>query len=302
MVTLNTNININKGFKDGVGFVDFSGHGNPQTWSTHPYENHDIWIPLGGYRISDASSLINDDKLPIIVTGECSVGKFDERSDCFTWSFIPNPRGGGIGSFGPAALSWGYDDEWCIKALGGKMQTDLFRAYSENRAITFGEMWVRAINNYISPNMDSGDHKTVEEWQPFGDPTLAIADESLPPEKPNTPEGISSGSTNQNYNYSTSTNDPDGDKIYYIFDWGDGSYSEWLGPYNSGVTVQGNHLWIEEGTYEIRVKAKDDHGVQSEWSDPLPINMPKNKVFNFTPRMFSWLFEIFPFLQPYFYK
>jgi hypothetical protein len=38
--------------------------------------------------------------------------------------------------------------------------------------------------------------------------------------------------------------------------------------------------------------AKDEHGAESEWSDPLIVTMPKIKTF--------WLFERFPFLQSYF--
>ena len=33
--------------------------------------------------------------------------------------------------------------------------------------------------------------------------------------------------------------------------------------------------------YQIRVKAKDDHGVQSEWSDSIPISMPHSKFLLF---------------------
>ncbi len=63
----------------------------------------------------------------------------------------------------------------------------------------------------------------------------------------------------------------------YLFDWGDEKFSGWVGPYNSGQTAEASHKWNGKGDYEIRVKAKDDHGVQSDWSDPLPISMPKNK-------------------------
>ena len=32
-----------------------------------------------------------------------------------------------------------------------------------------------------------------------------------------------------------------------------------------------------EGSYTIKVKARDIHGGESEWSDPLSISMPKYK-------------------------
>ncbi|MBS3777970.1 MAG: PKD domain-containing protein, partial [Candidatus Thermoplasmatota archaeon] len=142
-------------------------------------------------------------------------------------------------------------------------------------------MWSRAIANYISPGMDGGNYKTIEEWQSFGDPTLSIADESVPPEKPSVPTGNGTGKPNEEYTFSSSTTDADGDTVYYLFDWGDETFSEWLGPFESGEIVEATHSWDEEGDYQIRVKAKDDHGVQGEWSDPLPVSMPKTK-FSFS--------------------
>jgi hypothetical protein len=274
---LNSKTPINGAINEGAGFVDFSGHGNTDRWVTHPHENPDVWLPVGKYKNTHVSSLNNGDKLPIVVTGACSVGKFNVDPDCFTWSFVSSPSGGGIGSFGPTGLGWGSSGTSVIRILGGKMQLKLFEAYKDKGAITFGEMWARAINNYIAPGMDCGDYKTIGEWQPFGDPTLAIADESLPPEKPGRPDGPNSGGVDVEYAYTASAIDPDGDQLYYLFDWGDGELSGYVGPYNSGQTAEASHKWSEKGDYEIRVKVKDDHGIQSDWSDPLPINMPKNK-------------------------
>jgi hypothetical protein len=45
------------------------------------------------------------------------------------------------------------------------------------------------------------------------------------------------------------------------------------------VTASAKHLW-NKGNYEIKVKAKDSHDAESEWSDPLSISMPKNKAIN----------------------
>jgi hypothetical protein len=70
------------------------------------------------------------------------------------------------------------------------------------------------------------------------------------------------------------TSDPDGDRLYYRFEWGDGSMSHWLGPYASGGEVSHTHTWNTTGTYEIRVKAKDEYGEESAWSDPLAVSMP----------------------------
>jgi len=96
------------------------------------------------------------------------------------------------------------------------------------------------------------------------------------PEKPETPDGPTSGESGIEYTYTTSTIDPEGEQLYYWFDWGDDTNSGWLGPYDSGDIVTVSHTWDSKGSFEIKVKAKDTNGIQSEWSDPLPISMPKS--------------------------
>jgi len=108
--------------------------------------------------------------------------------------------------------------------------------------------------------------------------------------------GPSSSKINVNQTYTTHTTDPDGDNLYYIFDWGDGTNSGWLGPYNSGEKVQVSHIWTKKGQYIIKVKAKDIHGIQSNWSNPpLPITIkPILKIFELLIQRFP---NIFPILR-----
>jgi hypothetical protein len=70
--------------------------------------------------------------------------------------------------------------------------------------------------------------------------------------------------------------DPDGDLIGLFIDWGDGTDSGWFQA-NSYTTIW-YHRWAEQGTYEIRYKARDQYGAESEWSDPTAISIPKNKL------------------------
>lgn len=119
------------------------------------------------------------------------------------------------------------------------------------------------------------------------------------PEKPDTPDGINKGKPGEEYTFSTKTNDPDGDHVYYWFDWGDGTDSGWLGPYNSGLIINALHTWNERGNFQIRVKVKDDDNAQSEWSDPLTVTIPKtksvdkNKLLTGYPEIHSRLFLFF---------
>lgn len=294
--------NINSGINSGCGFVDWSGHGSAKLWTTYPHDGNmqTLPTPWGTYYNSQAEDLTNGDKLPIVVTGACSVGKFDKRADCFTWSFVANPNGGGVASLGPSALSWGSNGQWSTKHLGGKMQVCFFKAYAELGANTFGMMWTEGIRKYLdtASSMDCGDYKTLEAWEPFGDPTLAIAKESLPPLKPQKPAGPANGKAGEEYTYTTSTTDPEGNQVYYQFDWdssGAHDYSIWYGPFDSGVGIEASHKWNLQGNFEIRVQAKDTNGKISEWSDPLPISMPRTK--NYVNNQLLKLLQQYPILD-----
>jgi hypothetical protein len=76
------------------------------------------------------------------------------------------------------------------------------------------------------------------------------------------------------YQYNANTTDPDDDTISYFFDWGDGSDSGWTEYGPSGVAVTRSHAWAE-GNYSIRVKSRDIHNIESDWSEPLPISVGK---------------------------
>jgi hypothetical protein len=125
--------------------------------------------------------------------------------------------------------------------------------------------------------MDAYDWKTVLEWQVFGDPTLQIGEESNPPEKPSTPAGPTNGGIGKELTYTTLTTDPENDEVYYMFDWGDGTTSGWIGPFDSGAIASATNTFTVEGTYSIKVVAKDDHGKVSSWSDELAVTLPRNK-------------------------
>ncbi len=287
---------IKNAINAGAGFLDFSGHGNTDIWATHPEESHS-WVPTpaGGFRDTDIATLSNGNKLPIVAVEACSTAKFNQDSNTFNWAFLAKSNGGAIGAFGATALGWGYTGTGIVQGLIGKMGLDTFRAYKLDDSYTLGEMWYNALDRFITPSMDALDFKTTEEWILFGDPTLKIGEPSDPPATPQRPSGTLQGKAGVVYTYTTSTTDPDGDMIYYQFDWGDNTTSDWVGPYASGQTAEANKQWSEQGTYEIRAIARDELGKLSSWSEPLVIQMPQAKTV--PPSI------LFRFLQnhPFFY-
>ena len=138
----------------------------------------------------------------------------------------------------------------------------------------------------------------------FSSPLAVHIISNTPPNKPSTPLGSAIGRPGISYSYSTSTVDLEGHKLYYVFDWDDGTESEWEGSFESGSTVSFSHIWNARGTFQIKVKAKDDpngdgdlsDGLESVWSDPLPITMPKTKSTDLLWNLLSNL----PFLKHFF--
>jgi len=114
-----------------------------------------------------------------------------------------------------------------------------------------------------------------------------------PPDKPDIPSGPSEGKVGTEYTYyTTNPVNPSGDITYYKWDWGDGSFTDWL-PYDSGETVTSSHTWSEKGIYQVRVKAKNDFG-ESPWSDPLTVMIVKEKSISldiFYKSIFNNLFS-----------
>jgi hypothetical protein len=299
--------NINDAIDSGAGFVFFNGHGNVDLWGTHPHEHESEWLPPGFYRNSDINTLSNENKLPIVISDACYHCKYDTQRECFGWTFMTNPNGGAIAFIGGTDidLSFGGTD---ITTKGiEKLCLELSTHYIRGTR-SFGELWSKSLTTYISTaTMDPIDYITLEQSQPFGDPTLEIASASQPPVQPAVPEGTTVGKANIEYLYTTITIDPEGDRIYYLFDWGDGTDSGWIGPYHSGAEANASHNWAKKGMYDIKVKAKDEHGSQSFWSDPLSVSMPKNRIINIKtvflqflknyPNLFPILRQILLFLE-----
>ncbi len=118
------------------------------------------------------------------------------------------------------------------------------------------------------------------------------------PGKTEPPTGNESGIPGEIYKYSVrKIKDPDGDLLSYMWDWGDGNYSNWIPAPTTGTYLSAEHNWTQEGTYEVRVKARDQYGAESEWSDPLVVSMPKTKSINdFNPWILR-LIQRFPILE-----
>jgi len=116
--------------------------------------------------------------------------------------------------------------------------------------------------------------------------------DNMPPNTPQQPDGPTGGIifnrvvVGNDYTYTTVTTDPDGHDVAYLWDWGDDTVTEWSATSSSSVGISESRTWTEAGTYEVKVKAKDDpngdgdisDGLESAWSEPLIVTV-RNKIF-----------------------
>lgn len=108
----------------------------------------------------------------------------------------------------------------------------------------------------------------------FGDPTVEIKGAKSPtiPDKPYAeyyPEYI-----HHSYCFYANAEDPDDDSISYGWDWdGDSIVDEWTDYTKSGIRIKNSYIWRNVGTYNIKVKVRDQWGFESEWSDPLTVKI-----------------------------
>jgi len=110
----------------------------------------------------------------------------------------------------------------------------------------------------------------------LGDPTLIIHSiKNLPPNGNNF-SGPNEGEEGKEYTFCIDVSDEEGDSIFCNWDWGDGTVTDWIGPYTSGETVCTTHSWTSSGHYEVKINLKDDMGCESGWSEPHSINILKS--------------------------
>ena len=106
----------------------------------------------------------------------------------------------------------------------------------------------------------------------FGDPSVTFHI-GRPPLKPMI-TGPSEGKIGEEQKYMIVTTDPDGDNVSYFIEF-DEDNGYWTDSFPSNKPINITWIWNDSGTHTIRVKARDDNGIESEWS-VLTIKMNMN--------------------------
>jgi len=253
---------ITNALNAGRSLAIFSGHGSIYNWDDGPYFNQ-----------NNVKDLSNEGMYPFVISHACLTGSF-QVSECFGETWLREEDKGGIAFWGASESTlWDEDDI---------LERGMFQAWWDDGLDWIGGMTDMALY-YVYENYSGGGYSQYyfEAYNILGDPSIKIwrNDPSGSPDIPSKPDGPVQGTVGYEYSFSTSTNDPDNDQIYFMWDWGDGNLSEWMGPYSSGDTCSASHIWNSGGNFTIKVKARDEHFTQSEWSEGSIIQM----VYNFPP-------------------
>lgn len=91
------------------------------------------------------------------------------------------------------------------------------------------------------------------------------------PQKPIIQTAKILGIVGQIYTYSAVTIDPSDYLVSYRFDYNNGTLSAWTPFVPSGSSSYLSFAWQEPGVYFLQAQAKNQFGLESEWSDPLQI-------------------------------
>jgi len=258
-----TTTQVTAALNDGRNLAIYSGHGSTTSWADGP--------PFSQSNVND---LTNTGMYPFVCSHACVTGQFTV-SECFGETWLRAQNKAGFAFWGSSDNTYWDEDDILEKRM--------FKAWWEDNLETIGGMTNMGLY-YLYQYYGGGGSSQYyfEAYNVLGDSSVKIwrNNPSDPPNKPSTPNGPDLGILNIEYSFASSATEPDGEDVYYLFDWDDGSNSGWIGPYNSGDTATAFHSWEAIGDYDVKVVAKDINGVQGLWSDPHTISIVDNRPPN----------------------
>jgi hypothetical protein len=259
--------NVETAWSSGTyAFVDWAGHGSPDAC----YE----YYPSQPF-VDETTCLSLDDDYPAIIFADaCSNSDTDELN--IGQAML---KQGSVGFLGATKVAYGCPG-WNDPMDGSSQSLDyFFTTCCTSGEYTQGQAHQWALREMYTNNLWGDEKYEMFEWGAiWGNPDLSmgLVSTSDPPVTPSAPNGPSHGIMNKEYTYSSATTDPNGDQLYYMFSWGDGNSSEWIGPFTSGATAYSYHSWSALGSYPVKVKAKDSNGATSDWSEPVTMEIVLN--------------------------
>jgi hypothetical protein len=172
------------------------------------------------------------------------------------------------------------------KVVVGSSSASTFR----NRVISSGARDVHDLNLNVSLTWAGSGILDIE--------VIITNNEEMPNVAPTIPEinGPNKAKPDEEVEFTVVSTDIDGDEIFYCVDWGDDTGEVCIGPFPSGDEVPISHVWSEQGTYTMKVKARDTLNHESDYAE-FEIKLEKSKAGNIVLHKFlQRLLNIFPIL------
>jgi len=167
------------------------------------------YFPFLEFPLLPMNKLSNKNKLPVVCVGGCHNSMFSVSliptllnryknnymftygvplPECWGWYMVKLPKTGAIATMGNTGFGWGSEGEVCMIGPGdGWLNTEFFRQYGQENQDILGLAYNQAVSGYITnfktfqyqywrndTGWDGIDHKTVQQWQLLGDPSLKI--------------------------------------------------------------------------------------------------------------------------------
>jgi len=184
----------------------------------------------------------------------------------------PAPSGPATGRVGEAARfqATGTDQDGGLVAL--RLDWDNGDTSAWTQLISAGDTipieyaWSEAGEYKVSAQVKD-DADLLSPWSDWFE--IVIEDTvNLPPGRPNTPAGPDTALVDSTCDFWTAGADPNGDRVSYQIDWGDGDTSDWGAYVGGGTEVTMYHAWHAKGEYQLAARSRDEVGLVSGWSDP----------------------------------
>lgn len=153
---------------DGVGVINYTGHGSNTSWGTTGFSNWDI------------DGLNNGDKLPFIFSVACVNGTFHQNT-CFAETWLRKSGGGAVGT-----LMSTINQPWQPPMRGQDYMNDLLTGgynYGANPGSgtstdhgkkTYGSIIFNAFTLWYAESSTASDLMTIKTWVLFGDASLNV--------------------------------------------------------------------------------------------------------------------------------
>lgn len=247
-----TSTMVSNAFNDGRHLANYVGHGYYQSVST------------SGFNTNHINALTNTNKLSFFITVACLTGAWTSVAECFgeAWSRATHDGQptGGIGAFCASRSQL-----WVPPMTAQNEMMDVYTgSYENNVKITSGGVVFNGVMRMNDVHGSTGERETAA-WHLFGDPSIVLTGDVIPPGDPPEieiirPNGgeIFTGNTVEDITWSAIPGDDPVDHIDLFYSVDAGESWETI---DTGLANTGSYTWTVPNVHSseclVRIIARD---------------------------------------------